>query len=102
MANHIKIKYKNKLRNLEYEETPSLCVIKDSENKQYRALCTVFENDTNIDNIELEPNFDFFGDPNISIKFSPLAFKQKNNLKNLESINYSKYNLYILENSYFC
>ena len=38
-------------------------------------------------------------DNNITIKMSSLANKQKNNINNLENIDYSAYNIYILENS---
>ena len=44
-------------------------------------------------------DFNFMSDNNITIKMSSLANKQKNNINNLENIDYSAYNIYILENS---
>ena len=92
----IKIKHKNNLRNLENENyNLSICFI-TKLNKMNRANCPVL--DKNIDNIEIIPNFTFIGDKNVTLSFSPLANKQKNNMKNTNNIDYSNYTLYTLEN----
>ena len=93
------IKYKNKLRNLDYKEIFSLCIMNEIKNKKYKASCIIPKNDSEIDNIEVIPDFNFSSDDNITIKMSSLANKQKNNIINLENIDYSSYNIYILENS---
>ena len=91
------IKHKNNLRNLENENyNQSICFI-TKLNKMNRANCPVL--DKNIDNIEIIPNFTFIGDKNVTLSFSPLANKQKNNMQNTNNIDYSNYTLYILENS---
>ena len=90
------IKHKNNLRNLENENyNQSICFI-TKLNKMNRANCPVL--DKNIDNIEIIPNFTFIGDKNVTLSFSPLANKQKNNMQNTNNIDYSNYTLYILEN----
>ena len=70
-----------------------------TKNKKFKAKCFVAKNNSEIDNIELIPNYDFIHDDNIIIKMSSLANKQKNNIYNIENIDYSSYNIYILENS---
>ena len=91
------IKHKNNLRNLENENyNQSICFI-TKLNKMNRANCPVL--DKNIDNIEIIPNITFIGDKNVTLSFSPLANKQKNNMQNTNNIDYSNYTLYILENS---
>ena len=90
------IKHKNNLRNLENENyNQSICFI-TKLNKMNRANCPVL--DKNIENIEIIPNFTFIGDKNVTLSFSPLANKQKNNMQNTNNIDYSNYTLYILEN----
>jgi hypothetical protein len=93
------IKYKNKLRNLDDEEIFSLCIMNEIKNKKYKASCIIPKNDSEIDNIEVIPDFNFSSDDNITIKMSSLANKQKNNIYNLKNVDYSSYNIYILENS---
>ena len=73
------IKHKNNLRNLENENyNQSICFI-TKLNKMNRANCPAL--DKNIDNIEIIPNFTFIGDKNVTLSFSPLANKQKKELK---------------------
>ena len=99
MIHPIIIKYKTEFRNLDSEETISTCLMDVTKNKKFKAKCIVAKDNSEIDNIELIPNYDFIHDDNIIIKMSSLANKQKNNIYNLENIDYSSYNIYILENS---
>ena len=99
MIHPINIKYKTKLRTLNNEEIFSTCIMDLRKNKKFKASCFVLKNDSEIDNIEVIPDFNFISDNNITIKMSSLANKQKNNIYNLENIDYSSYNIYILENS---
>ena len=99
MFHSIIIKYKNKLRNLYDGEIFSLCMMNEIKDKKYKASCIIPKNDSEIDNIEVIPDFNFIIDDNITIKMSPLADKQKKNINNLENVDYSSYNIYILENS---
>ena len=100
MIHSVNIKYKTKLRNLYYENIFSTCIMNTiTKNKKFKASCFIPKNDSEIDNIEVIPDFDFISEDNITIKMSSLANKQKNNINNLENIDYSSYNIYILENS---
>ena len=99
MFHSIIIKYKTKLRNLDDEEIFSLCMMNEIKDKKYKASCIIPKNDSEIDNIEVIPDFNFSIDDNITIKMSSLANKQKNNINNLEKVDYSSYNIYVLENS---
>ena len=95
----INIKYKTKLRNLNSEEMISTCFMNITKSRKFKAACFVSNNDSEIDNLEVIPDFKFISDDNIKIKMSSLANKQKNNIINLENIDYSSYNIYILEKS---
>jgi hypothetical protein len=95
----INIKYKTKLRNLNSEEMISTCFMNITKSRKFKASCFVPNNDSEIDNLEVIPDFKFISDDNIKIKMSSLANKQKNNIINLENIDYSSYNIYILEKS---
>ena len=95
----INIKYKTKLRNLNSEEMISTCFMNITKSRKFKAACFVPNNDSEIDNLEVIPDFKFISDDNIKIKMSSLANKQKNNIINLENIDYSSYNIYILEKS---
>ena len=95
----INIKYKTKLRNLNSEEMISTCFMNITKSRKFKASCFVPNNDSEIDNLEVIPDFTFISDDNIKIKMSSLANKQKNNIINLENIDYSSYNIYILEKS---
>ena len=98
----INIKYKNSLRHLEnenYNYSLSVCYI-TQEYKKNRANCQVLYKDgQNIDILEIIPNFTFVGEENVILNFSPIANKQKNNIINIDNIDYSNYTLYVLENS---
>ena len=95
------INYKTKLRYLSSEEITSICFMDEifETKKKFKASCSIPKNGSEIDNIEIVSDFNFMSDNNITIKMSSLANKQKNNINNLENIDYSAYNIYILENS---
>ena len=95
----INIKYKTKLRNLNSKEMISTCFMNITKSRKFKAACFVSNNDSEIDNLEVIPDFKFISYDNIKIKMSSLANKQKNNIINLENIDYSSYNIYILEKS---
>ena len=79
----INIKYKTKLRNLNSEEMISTCFMNITKSRKFKATCFVSNNDSEIDNLEVIPDFTFISDDNIKIKMSSLANKQKNNIINL-------------------
>ena len=100
----IDIKYKNSLRNLEnenYNYSQTVCFI-TKEYKKSRASCLILDkNIENINSIEIIPNISFSKDKNVTLSFSPIANKQKNNIIGIDNKNYSNYTLYTLENSSF-
>jgi hypothetical protein len=100
----INIKYKNSLRNLEnenYNYSQTVCFI-TKEYKKSRASCLILDkNIENINSIEIIPNISFSKDKNVTLSFSPIANKQKNNIIGIDNKNYSNYTLYTLENSSF-
>ena len=89
------------LRSLQNQETISCNLEEGNSNNKLSYLCETNTDTSNINQIQINPNFKF-GTQNVELTgITPLATKDMNNVQNALNNNLEKANIYVLNNSTF-